>query len=116
MTVRRTRPPAIVAWTSEIGASASAPTWNPQPTVAVTIPSVYQGFLKSANEVRSGFRYVHLGHRDRSAVLVEETEHGRERRREREQQADLDGDGHGRTRLREGRWAFGLRMPSQEPS
>ena len=56
MTVRSTRPPAIVAWTSEIGASASAPTWKPQPTVAVTMPSVYQGFLKSANEVRSGFR------------------------------------------------------------
>ena len=51
----------MVAWTSEIGASASAPTWKPQPTVAVTMPSVYQGFLNSANEVRMGFRMSTCG-------------------------------------------------------
>ena len=55
-TVSMTRPPAIVACTSEIGASASAPTWNPHPAIAMRIPSVYHGFRKSANDVRSGRR------------------------------------------------------------
>ena len=56
MTVSSTRPPAITDCTSEIGASASAPTWRPQPAIATTIPSVYQGERKRASEVRIGRR------------------------------------------------------------
>ena len=54
MTVSSTRPPAIVVCTSEIGASASAATCRPHDAVATTIPSVYQGDLKSASELETG--------------------------------------------------------------
>ena len=37
-TVTSTRPPAITDCTSEIGASASAPTWKPHEVVATTHP------------------------------------------------------------------------------
>jgi hypothetical protein len=59
--VSSTRPPAIVAWTSEIGASASAPTWKPQPAIATTIPSVYQRERKSISELQTGRRHSTLG-------------------------------------------------------
>ena len=42
-TVSRTSPPAIDAWTSEIGASDRAPTWKPHDTIATTIPKAYSG-------------------------------------------------------------------------
>jgi hypothetical protein len=52
-TVSITRPPAIVAWTREIGASERAATWNPQPAIATSTPSVYQRERKRATELHS---------------------------------------------------------------
>ena len=54
--MRNTRPPAITACASEIGANASAATWNPHEPIATSIPITYQREPNSASEVRTGRR------------------------------------------------------------
>jgi hypothetical protein len=53
-TVSRTSPPAITAWTIEIGASDSAATWKPHDVVAMTQPSRYHFDLNSTSVEWSG--------------------------------------------------------------
>src|SRR4051794_5633991 len=52
-----TSPPPITDWTSEIGASASAVTWNPHDPVAITIPSTYHFDPNRASDERTGRRH-----------------------------------------------------------
>ena len=93
-TVSSTRPPAITACTSVIGASASAATWRTHAAVATTIPRVHQRLENSATVLLTGARSVDRRRRDRPPVLEEEAEDRHERGGEREQEAELDGERH----------------------
>jgi hypothetical protein len=53
-TVRNTRPPAMIVCTSEIGASASAPTCRTHPPMAMRIPSTYARDRNSTNVDQNG--------------------------------------------------------------
>ncbi len=54
MIASSTTPPARTAWTTDIGASASAATWKPQALVATSMPSANQGEPKSDLAERRG--------------------------------------------------------------
>jgi hypothetical protein len=63
ITVSSTSPPAITDCTSEIGASARAPTWNPHDPIETTMPSMYQPDPNSTRELRTGRRKSTAGAR-----------------------------------------------------
>ena len=94
-TARKTRPPEITAWTSEIGASASAATCSTQATSATAKPIAHHLERKSARGARERVAHVDVRGRDGTPVLPEEGEVRRECACEREQKSDLYGHGGG---------------------
>ena len=89
MTARKTSPPEMTAWTSESGASASAPTWRIQ---ANERDAHAEGERPRAEEGdRAAQRVASLDGRGgaRAAVLQHEAEVGEEGANERQEDADF---------------------------
>ena len=84
-----TTPAASATWTTDIGASASAPTCRPQLAVAVIMPSVNHFEEYSWRARAERVADVDLGDRVGAAVLVEEAEVRDEGAGEREEDAEV---------------------------
>ncbi len=74
MTAMKTTPAASETWTTDIGASARAPTCRPQLAVAVSMPSVNElGGVQGPDRAQR-VQHLDLGHRVGALVLVEEAQ------------------------------------------